>query len=402
MCSNECFERWQESRATQADSEPKTQNADVVELPVDKTELDDFEWKDRANNWISSSPPPPLKKTTKAPVRGEPIILTGHGIRIHTERGALVVRNGFTHYPQQREEWRIYPSDRPLPSRIVVCDADGNVSFNVLNWGQRNDVPLIWVNFQGEVVSVASEPGIDRNPKIRLAQLQLHGTDVMMKIAVDLIRRKVLASSTTLHVGVGESAAKSVEPILMQVNTTLYENHPSSVDELMLLEGRVASAYFRAWRNVPLRWNGTGRHPIPDEWLRIGPRGSSLSANNRRATHPVNALLNYAYGVLEGQVKREIVISGLDPAIGILHAIQSGRASLVYDLMEPLRPLVDRQVLRFVAENTFHPKDFILTDDGQCKLHPELVRMAVKLTVKDEDVQKVVSTLVETLGKAAT
>lgn len=400
VCSDECLTKWQKKRAKQTQRKRiRRKDGTVIDFPVNADEPDDFDWAQRANLWISATPPAPLKASKKAPPRGEPIVLAGHGIRIRTERGALVIHNGFTHYPQQSETWRIYPHDKPLPSRIIVCDADGAVSFDVLNWCQRNAIPLIWVDYKGEVVSVSGEPGIDRDPKVRLAQFQMHGTEQMLKVATDLIRKKVLSSLTTLYVGVGEVAAKLAEPVLLQVNTTLYESPPNSVEDLMLLEGQAASAYFRAWRNMPLRWKGTGRHPIPDDWHRIGSRGSSLSANNRRATHPVNALLNYAYGVLEGQVRRAIVINGLDPAIGILHAIQSGRASLVYDLMEPLRPLVDRQVLRFVAENNFNPKDFILSEDGQCKLHPELARMAVRLTVTDEEVQKVVGEMVRWLVK---
>lgn len=55
---------------------------------------------------------------------------------------------------------------------------------------------------------------------------------------------------------------------------------------------------------------------------------------------------------------------------------------------------MDRQVLRFVAENTFHPKDFLLSEDGQCRLHPELARMSVKLTVTDEEVYTTVGEVV--------
>jgi CRISPR-associated protein Cas1 len=44
-----------------------------------------------------------------------------------------------------------------------------------------------------------------------------------------------------------------------------------------------------------------GRHPIPDDWHRVGPRSSAKKMNiNRRATHPVHAMRNYAYAVLEG------------------------------------------------------------------------------------------------------
>jgi CRISPR-associated protein Cas1 len=38
------------------------------------------------------------------------------------------------------------------------------------------------------------------------------------------------------------------------------------------------------------------------------------------ATHPVNAMLNYAYAVLESQVRIATVAQGLDPTIGYLHA----------------------------------------------------------------------------------
>src|SRR5207302_11237141 len=73
---------------------------------------------------------------------------------------------------------------------------------------------------------------------------------------------------------------------------------PQTMDELRGVEGRVAQAYFTAWRSIPLRWKGIGRKPIPEEWHRIGPRVAPNSKSNRNATHPVNAMLNYGYAVL--------------------------------------------------------------------------------------------------------
>jgi CRISPR-associated protein Cas1 len=43
---------------------------------------------------------------------------------------------------------------------------------------------------------------------------------------------------------------------------------------------------------------------IPKHWLEFSQRTSSISGGNRHATRPVNALLNYSYSVLAGQVKR--------------------------------------------------------------------------------------------------
>ena len=86
-------------------------------------------------------------------------------------------------------------------------------------------------------------------------------------------------------------------------------------------------------------------------------RGSLLLMSNRHATHPVNALLNYAYGVLESQVHAALLVAGLEPSLGYLHANRPGRAALVYDVMEPLRPMVDAEVLRFVRSHVFSAGD---------------------------------------------
>jgi CRISP-associated protein Cas1 len=97
-----------------------------------------------------------------------------------------------------------------------------------------------------------------------------------------------------------------------------------------------------------------------------------MAGYNRHASHPVNAMLNYAYAVLESQVRIAAVSQGLDPTIGYLHACRPGRVALVYDLMEPLRPRVNHVVLQVVQAQAFSVTDFVLQTDGICRLHPQL------------------------------
>ena len=54
------------------------------------------------------------------------------------------------------------------------------------------------------------------------------------------------------------------------------------------------------------------------------------SYNNRHSTQPVSAMLNYAYVVLESQVRNALVSQGLDSTVGYLHACRPGRVALVY------------------------------------------------------------------------
>jgi CRISP-associated protein Cas1 len=75
----------------------------------------------------------------------------------------------------------------------------------------------------------------------------------------------------------------------------------------------------------------------------------------------------------------EIIAEGYDPRIGFLHAYSVDRPALVFDLMEPLRPTVDRKVLEFVQAHTFHPADFTIRLGGLCRLNPEMAKRAVQL-----------------------
>lgn len=58
----------------------------------------------------------------------------------------------------------------------------------------------------------------------------------------------------------------------------------------------------------------------------------------------LNVLLNYGYAVMRAAVARAIVGAGLYPAWGIFHRRRSDNFALADDLMEPLRPFVDRVV----------------------------------------------------------
>jgi CRISP-associated protein Cas1 len=65
-------------------------------------------------------------------------------------------------------------------------------------------------------------------------------------------------------------------------------------------------------------------------------------------------MLNYAYAVLLTEMRIKAITDGFDPTIGILHDKRVKREkrtpSFALDLMEPLRPVVDRAVLRLVAK----------------------------------------------------
>ena len=84
---------------------------------------------------------------------------------------------------------------------------------------------------------------------------------------------------------------------------------------------------------------------------------------------------NYAYAALESQVRVSVATNGWDPDVGFLHASRRGRQAFVCDLMEPFRPVVDRCVLDLIQRRVFAPGDFLITDQGNCRIHPQLARV---------------------------
>lgn len=339
---------------------------------------DDISWRDRCQYWAS---PTAAKKGRGAPPRRthKPLVLTGHGLGLRVEQGTLLVKDGFTHHPQVRAIHRFFPRDRNMPSRIVIVDGNGNVTLDALGWLTEQNVPLIRIDWRGNVTSVI---GNNAGPDYRLVRAQLAAQEdrkVALRIATSLIAAKLTNSVETLRALPASERIERAITVQLDAIRGLKRSAPRSIPVLLGVEGKSALAYFGAWQGLPLCWKGVGRKPIPNDWLKFASRTSlqSTKPQNRNASHPVNAMLNYAYAVLESQVRSEIVANGYDPMLGYLHSYSKDRAAFVFDLMEPLRPVVDRAVLELVRNQPFEPADFTIRKDGVCRLNPEMAKVLV-------------------------
>jgi CRISPR-associated endonuclease Cas1 len=309
-------------------------------------------------------------------------VLTGYGVTLSVDHGSLLVRHGLTHYPQKPREQRFFPRDPELPSRIILLDGSGSVSFDVLDWLSTQNVPLIRLGWRSEVLASMSGQGYSANPYRVQWQLETRADPKLrMAFCIDLISRKIEGCIRTLEKHIRRSAdwEKAMERAYADL-TKLECNPPRDIVSLRALEAGSAAAYFRAWRAVPLKWTGASRRPIPDGWRSIGSRTSIYRlAGNRNAAHPVNAMLNYAYTVLESEVRVRAIAEGYDPTLGIMHERREGSSAFVFDMMEPERPKVDRAVLQFLKAHTFHPADFTIRADGVCRLNPEMARRVAQI-----------------------
>jgi CRISPR-associated endonuclease Cas1 len=102
--------------------------------------------------------------------------------------------------------------------------------------------------------------------------------------------------------------------------------------------------------------------------------GRALPGGFERSRRPprdlVNAALSVAYGALLERVLAGVTAVGFDPYAGFYHGLKHGRPALALDLMEPLRPAMDRVIFGCARRRELLDA-FAVRRDGACLLSPE-------------------------------
>lgn len=136
--------------------------------------------------------------------------------------------------------------------------------------------------------------------------------------------------------------------ILRDARARLSNISDPSPDTLLGVEGGAARAYFAGLAVVV-------------------PPAMGFSGRNRRPPRdPFNALLSLGYTLMHSDAVKAVWAAGLDPYLGFYHRPDYGRESLASDLIEPLRPRVDRLAWQLCRDQVVTVRHF--SRDGQACL----------------------------------
>ena len=145
-----------------------------------------------------------------------------------------------------------------------------------------------------------------RKKKMLFAQFSLP-KPVQKQLWQSIVRQKIKNQSACLRL-TGSDGAEELEEMARQVHSGDPEN----------VEAVAAAFYFRKLF------------------------GESFTRNTEILE---NGALNYGYAIIRGVVARNLVMHGLDPAVGLHHHSELNAFNLADDFMEPYRPLVDLYVV---------------------------------------------------------
>ena len=159
-----------------------------------------------------------------------------------------------------------------------------------------------------------------------------------------------------------------------------------SVAEIIVIEAKAASVYWRSHRDLGLVERKGGN--LPRSWLRFANRGRGAEfLGNKHASHPISAMINYCVVVEAGRLARALAGLGLALQIGFLHGDKHGRNSLVWDAIEPLRAKINARVFAFIATHEFSRTDFPLSGVNVHRIaRPVIGEILTRCLLPDQDI----------------
>jgi len=248
--------------------------------------------------------------------------LKGYGLSVSVKDNKLILRNGynpFSHSTEQ-EEWFI----TNLPYEKIVLCGKGYVTTEALALLNQNNRNLILVDTFGKPVSMIN--GVMESmtgTNYRIGQYDTFRNPEKRKyLSKQIIKAKIESQIRFLK-------SANVGTVFNDID----------IDQPLTNEAKLARRYFLEYSKL-----------IPDRFGFNSRNQSQMRTSKNNATDVINALLNYGYTVLAGEISKFINGMGLDPYYGFHHKEHISFQPLVYDLIEPFRWLVDYSAYRLANE----------------------------------------------------
>ncbi|MCE9653275.1 MAG: CRISPR-associated endonuclease Cas1 [Nitrosarchaeum sp.] len=289
-------------------------------------------------------------------------LLRGYGVSISLKNNKINLKNGtdVLSGKSETESWYI----TQLPYEKIVISGKGYISTDALKLLNQNNRNVILTDTFGKPISFMN--GMMESltaTKYRMAQYDaFRDPEKCLYLQNQIVKAKLESQIKFLKSTENELVTNGIvqlEEYLKQI-----ENHSVSP---IKIEAPSSHVYFRNFAKL-----------IPEKYGFNSRSNSVVRITKRNATDVINALLNYGYAVLAGEISKFVNGFGLDAYCGFYHKQHTGFQPLVYDMMEPFRWLVDSAVFQ-IATNKDHGqrirlKDYVHTRDGIVVLDSSLIR----------------------------
>ena len=223
--------------------------------------------------------------------------------------------------------------------RNVAINSNGvSLSSDVIFQCSRSRIPISFYTYKGMPYAVLQTP-MHSMGAVSVLQIKAYETERALELVKKLLTGKSRNQMNLLKfylrsrkksrpefAGKVDENLKKMQLVLSDLQG-IESNGAFSVcrDRLFSAEGRISASYWDCMKML------------------VAPELGFEKRERFKASDLVNSMLNYGYGILYQRVWQAVLKAGLNPHISFLHAFQSNKPTLVYDLVEEFRqPFVDR------------------------------------------------------------
>jgi CRISPR-associated protein Cas1 len=256
----------------------------------------------------------------------------GQVLHLATPGSRASIRQGRVEVGHHGERVASFPIEQV---EAVVVHGNIDLSSGLIRELLWRNVVVTWCSSRGRVTGwAASADGPNGGPRHRQHVASEHGR---LDIAREIVAGKIANQATLLR-----RHTSSPETIAALRDLQRAAGQAGSLNELFGVEGDAAARYFAGFPSMLTIQIATFR-----------------TRTRRPATDPVNAALNYAYGLLVADVVRAVLSCGLDPNAGFLHSSERNKPALALDLCEEFRaPVADSVVIGAFNNGELSERDF--------------------------------------------
>jgi len=267
--------------------------------------------------------------------KSEKIILDGNGSYLGMEKGCFVVKD-------EKGNVERYPLFEKEIGEVVLKSGN-SVSTGALASLGFWDIDVLILTSRGRPVAMLKAFDDDSHVQTRLAQYEAFKDERGSEIAKKFVLGKLEGQNQVLKkYGLRQFDFKKIE----RVKNLEIDDLGQLRKKLSAYEAHASRAYFKRVFSL---------FPEP-----VRPEGRRTF----KAYDGVNNLFNLGYELLSWKVHKALVNAKLEPFLGFLHSVQYGKPSLVCDMMELYRFLIDDfliQNYRGISKSLFVTKKESMT-----------------------------------------
>lgn len=251
------------------------------------------------------------------------------------------------HFLRIREKNK-HPQKIPLKDvkSISISGKGHMISSELIKYCAQNKISIDWIDETGMPVAklhTAHAAHWETWEK----QFQALHSDTALELAREIIRAKI--TNQLRLIKYFSKYAKNTEQDIANFYAELIGRFQSLLETL-----KTTKATHEDYRKKFIRLEAqAGAHYW--HWFRL-MTDEETDFDKReyyRASHPVNMMLNYGYGILYRYVWNAVIRQGLHPGFSVLHTPSKKEGTLIFDLIEPFRqPVVDRAVISLINRKT--------------------------------------------------